>query len=400
MKVTVNSFTANVGVRLVKYPKVEIDLPQEALEKVSKALWDYKEMGQGISLCSYLQDTVPEYDTDFFQVALSNGGGLVYASSLNPQADSDLLRQTWAKATARAIDKALEQSPLLRDFQPGKPCVLREKPGAKLTYLGKLEGQDLHSVRDSFGELALVTTAELVQAPICWVEGRPVYPGDTLFCKSNGEEYVIKEGDIPPALTWKKKEKVFLEGTPLQKEDRVYFRKLSGDWAVGTVKSTYVDPLGIQVVFEEGSHSVALSRLSRQPLFVIDDKFLEKGDEVYLRDKKHPAYGHKYVFSEVDDYRALFSKGENVHISEVEKLFTREKPFVLINEFKVPLPESEPLSTGQQYWTLSLEADTSWVSYWNPTKAHYCRLRAGIVHLSQEAAQLHLDALKSFMKVE
>lgn len=371
MKVTVNGFTANVGICLVKYPKVEIDLPEEALEKVSKALWNYSEGGQGIPLCSYLKGMAPEYDSDFFLTALKNEGGLVYASSLNPQADPDLLRQTWAKATAKAIDKALAQGSLLRDFQPGKPCVLREKPGAKLTYLGKLEGQDLHSVRDAFEELALVTTAELVQAPICWVEGRPVY-----------------------------EKEVFLEGTPLQEEDRVYFRKLSGDWVVGTVKSTYVDPLGIAVVFDEGSHSVALSRLSRRPLFVIDDKFLEKGDELYLKDQKHPAYGHKYVFSEVDDYWALFSEGEKVHIREVEKLFTRKPPFVLINGFKVPLPERKPLLNDQKYWTLVLGEETPWISHWSEGKLHTHRLKAGVVHLSQEAAQIHLEALKSFTKTE
>lgn len=45
------------------------------------------------------------------------------------------------------------------------------------------------------GELSLIRNDLLFEAPLAWVEDKPVYPGDTLYSTFDGTPFVIKAAD-------------------------------------------------------------------------------------------------------------------------------------------------------------------------------------------------------------
>ena len=84
------------------------------------------------------------------------------------------------------------------------------------------------------------------------------------------------------------------------------------------------------------------------------------------------------------------------------KIKYRRKPkTVSINGIEVPEPVREPLEDGQEYWladTSTSNASMTRGCVWRGDGYDYKWLAAGLIHLSEEAAQTHIDALLSFTK--
>ncbi|HDU8700536.1 TPA: hypothetical protein RG717_002311 [Morganella morganii subsp. morganii] len=74
----------------------------------------------------------------------------------------------------------------------------------------------------------------------------------------------------------------------------------------------------------------------------------------------------------------------------------RLKPrFIDINGHQVPEPVREPLQTGQEYWVADVTKwDDEW--YWNDDNRDNLWLERGLIHLTKEAADIHIAALLSF----
>lgn len=70
----------------------------------------------------------------------------------------------------------------------------------------------------------------------------------------------------------------------------------------------------------------------------------------------------------------------------------RIKPKTInINGIEVPAPVTEPLEIGQEYWTWS--HDKVLQMRWNGDRADHRWLKRRAIHLTEEAAQAHLEAI-------
>lgn len=75
----------------------------------------------------------------------------------------------------------------------------------------------------------------------------------------------------------------------------------------------------------------------------------------------------------------------------------RRKPRMInINGHEVPEPVRESLKCGEKYW-LACTTDVERF-YWNSDDNDRQWLADGLIHLTQEAAQTHVDALLSFTR--
>lgn len=96
-----------------------------------------------------------------------------------------------------------------------------------------------------------------------------------------------------------------------------------------------------------------------------------------------------------EDTWSIYSYGfphyENVEI---------KKRTINVNGFEVPEPERKPLKLNQTYYITDLtelcQSDFTWEDDFYDNKW----LKAGMIHLSQENAILHANALLSFTKKE
>lgn len=79
--------------------------------------------------------------------------------------------------------------------------------------------------------------------------------------------------------------------------------------------------------------------------------------------------------------------------------YRRKPPVILINGFKVPQPEREPLALGTQYYTLSITGSSRAMT-WESEPLDFKLLKKGLVHLTSEAAAAHSQALTSFTELK
>ena len=75
--------------------------------------------------------------------------------------------------------------------------------------------------------------------------------------------------------------------------------------------------------------------------------------------------------------------------------YRRKPKVILINGHEVPEPHRTPLKDGEVYWALSLARGTASLR-WRDDDIDTSYLENGFVHLTQEAAKKHFNALKSF----
>ena len=92
-----------------------------------------------------------------------------------------------------------------------------------------------------------------------------------------------------------------------------------------------------------------------------------------------------------DEYRNLLGHPEWA----VTRKYRRKPKTILINGHEVPEPCRTPLKDGEVYWTLSLARGMNSLR-WDDDDIDNSYLKNGFVHLTSEAAEKHLNALKSF----
>ena len=92
-----------------------------------------------------------------------------------------------------------------------------------------------------------------------------------------------------------------------------------------------------------------------------------------------------------DEYRNLLGHPDWA----VTRKYRRKPKVILINGHEVPEPHRIPLKDGEVYWALSLVRGTTSLR-WLDDDIDTSYLKNGFVHLTQEAAKKHFNALKSF----
>ena len=91
------------------------------------------------------------------------------------------------------------------------------------------------------------------------------------------------------------------------------------------------------------------------------------------------------------EYLSLHGHPEWVEDNE----YRRKPKVILINGHEVPEPHRTRLKDGEVYWTLPLARGVT-SSRWDDHDIDFCCLKNGFVHLTEEAAEKHFNALKSF----
>lgn len=75
----------------------------------------------------------------------------------------------------------------------------------------------------------------------------------------------------------------------------------------------------------------------------------------------------------------------------------RRKPrSIIIGDIEVPEPCREPLHSKQRFWVVNLFIGPQHFT-WDGSKEDYHALNCGFVHLTEEAAQQHYEAIKSLL---
>ena len=122
-------------------------------------------------------------------------------------------------------------------------------------------------------------------------------------------------------------------------------------------------------------------------------RMAEYAKDAQETDKPWERWQHRYLKDEWADADGPFAFFDDCE-------YRRKPKTININGHDVPEPVREPLENGREYWV----ADVS--KYYPPNYDWYddeydaFRLKRGIIHLTKEAAQQHVDALLSFTRTD
>ena len=76
--------------------------------------------------------------------------------------------------------------------------------------------------------------------------------------------------------------------------------------------------------------------------------------------------------------------------------YRRKPKVILINGHEVPEPCRTPLEIGDAYWTFTFFFAGVIEVYWDGDSEDHNAFKNGFIHITKEAAEKHLNALKSF----
>lgn len=85
-----------------------------------------------------------------------------------------------------------------------------------------------------------------------------------------------------------------------------------------------------------------------------------------------------------------------------DNLGYRRKPkFININGYEVPEPVRTPLKYDEEYYYINLYSDIgTHCAMWRDDSFDKSVLKKGLVHLTEENAKIHYDALLSFTRIK
>jgi hypothetical protein len=70
-----------------------------------------------------------------------------------------------------------------------------------------------------------------------------------------------------------------------------------------------------------------------------------------------------------------------------------EPKYIVVNGVNVPEPVREPLKECQQFWLADICESAQLVNWYCSSETHARWLSLGLIHLTREAAQAHIDAM-------
>lgn len=151
---------------------------------------------------------------------------------------------------------------------------------------------------------------------------------------------------------------------------------------------------GEAVKLRDGSKAYVLGRV---PETLRTDKALhvavvrESGGDERIIDNLHLTINGNY-FAHL---------GNAHHQKDIIGMWEEPIKYRHINGRKFPEPCSEPLKDGQLYFTINFDVGAEVVHFsWDDDDYDNNRLKMGIVHTTQEAAQAHADAINSLFSGE
>lgn len=254
----------------------------------------------------------------------------------------------------------------LKDLQVGDVLILKDSsPVSKSSVTYKANKFVVLRFSDGSEGTCYQSRLEIdyALAPLCWVEGKPVYPGDgPLYYKDKPSWKQNKEGMF--ALSIHGDELLFHVGKA---------------FPIDTATWTKPEP-------------------KRVPSFQVEGVDVYPGDTVYYYGETKSKWGQEYTVSESKSVTRLDSQWHvNTYIGGSAAF--RLKPQLVIGDQLVPMPERDPLEEGEGYFTPSLYNNKA-VGYntWRDTTHDRMCLKAGLIHRTTEAAIAHGEALVALSK--
>lgn len=265
----------------------------------------------------------------------------------------------------KEIIKAALVSGILRKYDMSKAevgdKVLGWEPGEVLAVYGSnvVIGWDLDDGKSA--DIYLTNQDHRVYlAPLCWVEDKPVYKGDTLY--------------------------------------------RTNEWGTCSVVAKELSEGGRSIMFEgnydsdlDGSRS-KLSWTDPTILFEVEGKPVRKGDVLYGTWCGNRHSGYEITGKDVDG-RPMWCDVVVLTESLDHLTWTKPKASPLnINGHIVPAPEREPLPEYTEYFVPCLFDGKADNYEWVGDNVDNRFLNSGLIHLTEEAATAHSQALISLTK--
>lgn len=201
--------------------------------------------------------------------------------------------------------------------------------------------------------------------PLCWVENKPVYPGDgPLYYKDNPSWKHNKEGVFASSI----------------RDDELHFH---GGIAFPIDTATWTKP-----------------QLKRVPSFQVEGVDVFPGDTVYYYGVNKGEWGAAHTVKE-NGYVIWQRTGHiaNVILYDGDTEDFRLKPQLVIGDRLVPVPEREAPAVGTPLFTANPHGENYYSTYsWSGDKSDLRWLERGLVHLTKEAAIAHGEAFTALSK--
>ena len=198
-------------------------------------------------------------------------------------------------------------------------------------------------------------------APLCWVEGKPVYPGDgPLYYKDDPAWMYNKEGVFATSV----------------RDDELHFH---GGTAFPIDTTTWAKP-----------------EQKREPSFQVEGQDVFPGDTVYYYGDDKYMWGREMIVEKDSCVNGVhaesFAKGAATF---------RLKPMLVIGDHLVPMPvrDAAEMKNGDCYYIPSLETRDGYLKYiWTDHRFHIEMYDKGLVHRTKEAASAHTGAFIALSK--
>lgn len=205
-------------------------------------------------------------------------------------------------------------------------------------------------------------------APLCWVEDKPVYPGDVLYRPAVEEGVALVASDV------------------LRSESGVEYLHFSN--AAGAYE--YTDN-------RRGYLTWTKPEPKAIPSFQVEGQDVFPGDTVYYYGDNKDNWSDPYTVKEnariVQQATGCFGRVESLDNGAAT---FRLKPMLVIGDHLVPMPEREPLEEGETYFTPSLyNPEAVGCNTWRDTTHDRACLEAGLIHHTTKAAVAHGEAFRA-----
>ena len=203
-------------------------------------------------------------------------------------------------------------------------------------------------------------------APLCWVEGKPVYPGDVLYYRHSFHWQHNDEGAVVSSVN----------------EDELLFQ--GGMVSFPIADATWIKPEQKPV-----------------PSFQVEGQDVFPGDTVYYYGVNSTRWG---VAVTVEANGCILNEfGQTTPVGDYEQGVAtfRLKPMLVIGDHLVPMPVrgAAEMKKGDAYYTPSLDSKTGYLGYtWSNRSFDIEMCDKGLVHRTKEAAVAHTKAFIALSK--
>lgn len=266
-------------------------------------------------------------------------------------------------------DYSLLRPVKLKDLQVGDVLVLKDSsPVSKSSVAYKANKFVVLRFSDGTEGTCHVSRLEIDYglAPLCWVEGKPVYPGDVLYYRHSPYWQHNANGCTVVRLDEPTNELRFTDGVVFGVDD-----------------ATWTKP-----------------EQKREPSFQVQGQDVFPGDLVYYYGGTKSKWGKEYTVETDNSVTRNNNQWPVKSFKNGAEAF-RLKPVIVIGDHLVPMPvrDAAEMKNGDDYYTPSLDTEEGYLAfYWTSHGFDFEVCDKGLVHRTKEAASAHTKAFIALSK--